>query len=166
MEGGTIMMLLDQLKEDEGFRPKPYLCTGGYWTIGYGRNLETNPLTAEEKAMIFGAGDDRDLWERGLTRDEAETLLKNDIARVRADLESHLPVYTTLDKVRRDAVANMRFQLGMKGLEGFKNMLAALERQDWAEAAREGLDSKWAKRDTPNRAQRVTRQLRTGVYPS
>ena len=31
----------------EGIRLQPYKCPAGYWTIGVGRNLETNPPTAE-----------------------------------------------------------------------------------------------------------------------
>lgn len=36
----------------EGIRLQPYRCPAGYLTIGVGRNLETNPPTAEEIKVI------------------------------------------------------------------------------------------------------------------
>lgn len=158
------MSLITQIKREEGFSAVPYKCTAGYWTIGYGRNLDTNPLSADERHLIYHDHPGRDLWVQGLTKDEALVILKNDIDRVREELQMRVPVYDALDQVRADALVNMGFQLGTRGVKRFKKMIAALERQDWAEAAREGLDSKWARRDTPNRAKRVTEQIRTGVY--
>ena len=45
--------------------------------------------------------------------------------------------------------------MGMKGGGYFRNMLAAMEKADWEEAAKEMLDSKWAKKDSPQRANRL-----------
>ena len=54
----------------------------------------------------------------------------------------------------------MGFQLGIGGLLGFRKMWAALERSDYAQAAEEALDSRWAEQ-TPNRAQEVAEWIRT-----
>jgi lysozyme len=48
----------DVLKRDEGLRLKPYQDTVGKWTIGYGRNLD----------------------DRGISKYEAEAMLRNDVA--------------------------------------------------------------------------------------
>ena len=45
--------LREQLLADEGFRRKVYRCTGGYLTIGVGRNVEGKGLTRDE---ALGAG--------------------------------------------------------------------------------------------------------------
>lgn len=58
------------------------------------------------------------------------------------------------DNVQR-ALAQMRYQLGLPKLLGFKKMLAALVAGNYGEAKVEGLDSAWAKQ-TPERAARVT----------
>ncbi len=131
--------IVDQIKRDEGLRLKPYHCTEGKLTIGYGRNLE----------------------DVGISESEAEAMLAADIKNVEDALHQRLPIYTKLSEARVRALTNMGFQLGVGGLLKFKNMIAALERGDWEEAARQALDSRWA-RQTPERAARVAEQLRTG----
>jgi len=51
-------------------------------------------------------------------------------------------------------IANMAFNLGLPRLKKFKRMFAALNKQDYKGAAKEGLDSKWAKQ-VYNRARRL-----------
>ena len=84
------------------------------------------------------------------------------LGKVVAALESRLPFWPRLTDDRRRVLANMGYQLGVGGLMGFKRMLAALERGDYEAAAREMLDSKWAKRDTPARAGRLAERMRRG----
>ena len=50
----------------------------------------------------------------------------------------------------------MVFQLGYRGTARFKKMLSALRRHDYGVAGAEMLDSKWAKRDSPARASRLS----------
>ena len=45
---------------------------------------------------------------------------------------------------------------------GFKRMIEAIMRDDWPTAKVEALDSKWAKADSPARAQRVANGLLEG----
>ena len=40
--------LIERVKKHEGFETKPYKDTVGKLTIGYGRNLEDNPLSVEQ----------------------------------------------------------------------------------------------------------------------
>ena len=57
-------------------------------------------------------------------------------------------------------LTQMVFQLGLAGVRGFKDFLAALDQQDYQTAADEMLDSKWAREDSPDRAQRLADQIR------
>jgi lysozyme len=117
----------------------PYRCPAGKLSIGYGRNIQ----------------------DIGLSRVEAEFLLDNDIDSIERSLTSHLPWFAALDDVRKGALINMGF-MGIISLLGFKKMLSALERGDYATAAREALDSKWATDVGPRRSGDVARMLETG----
>jgi lysozyme len=123
------------LKRQEGFVPHAYQDTEDYWTIGYGRLIDK------------GRGG-------GISQQEAEYLLDNDIERVITALSQRLEWFQRLPPRKKMALANMAFQMGVDGLFGFRRMLAAMRRGDWSEAKREALDSKWA-RQTPNRAKEV-----------
>ena len=128
-----------EVASDEGFMRIPYRCTSGKLSIGYGTNIQD-----------------------GITKEEALLLMRYRLGKVVAALESRLPFWPRLTDDRRRVLANMGYQLGVGGLMGFKRMLAALERGDYEAAAREMLDSKWAKRDTPARAGRMAERMRRG----
>lgn len=133
------------LMADEGSGPMKggrhlvYRCSAGYWSLGYGRNVEG----------------------RGLSPEEARYLLDNDIAECVADLAT-CPWFGALDPVRQRALVNMRYQLGPAGFRSFTQMIAALAAGDLVAAARHARDSKWARTDSPARARRVTAMLETG----
>jgi len=135
------MELIEQLKRHEGFRSKPYLCTAGKLTIGYGRNLD----------------------DVGISKTEAEQLLKNDIQKCIEQLHARFPVVERLDTVRFDCLINMCFNLGITRLSKFKKMWAALENNEYKRASEEMLDSKWA-RQVGVRAQELAYQMLTGKY--
>lgn len=137
-------MILEQLKRDEGFRGEPYKCTEGYWTIGFGRNLETNPLSM----------------------DEAEILLENDVNHTLARLIAVdlLPSITVDELTPRQAVwVNMAFQMGVSGVLRFKKAIRAYLDEDYRTCAEEMLDSIWAIQ-TPNRAHRLADQMISGEW--
>lgn len=56
-------------------------------------------------------------------------------------------------------LANMAFNLGGPRLRKFSRMIDAVHREDFAAAAGEMLDSRWAEQ-VPNRAQRLIRRMR------
>ena len=131
-----------QLRLHEGERLKPYRCTAGKLTIGVGRNLEDRGITAAESAM----------------------LLANDIAREETELVRALPWVAQLDEVRQRVLLDMSFNLGLAGLLGFKNTLAAIQAGDYQRGATMMLDSKWA-RQVGGRAERLSRMMATGKDP-
>ncbi len=133
--------LTEQLKKHEGFRRKPYHCTADKLTIGYGRNIEDN----------------------GLTRDEAEYLLRNDIKAAEEGAKTLVKNFDRLSPARQDVIINMVFNIGMTRLSGFKKMLSALKDEDFAKASDEMLDSKWAVQ-VGSRATELSQTMRRGYY--
>ena len=125
------------LKRDEGLKLKPYTDTVGKLTIGYGRNLEM-----------------------GITGHEAEVMLDTDIARCIVDLDLRIRWWRDLPEPAQRGLANLCFNIGLPRLLKFEKMLAALERGDMETAAREALDSKWA-RQVGDRAQRIATLFRS-----
>lgn len=140
----------------EGCVLMPYKCPAGYLTIGVGRNLETNPLTAEEKEA---AGD----WRHGITKNAAYFLLRNDISRVWNECKKQIPFWYKLDDERQYALLDMAFNLGIKSLLRFQKMLSAMGVGNWEQAAAECLNSRYAKQ-TGKRAKRIAETIRTGKF--
>ena len=132
--------LKQQLIRHEGIVPHAYRCTEGWLTIGVGRLI------------------DKDRGG-GLSPDEIEYLLNNDIERAHYQLIKRIGFWERLTHNQQQALCNMAFQLGVNGLLGFRRMLHALELGNKAMAEAEALDSKWA-RQTPNRAREVAAMLK------
>lgn len=124
--------LVNTIKKHEGLQLKPYKCPTGFLTIGYGRNLETN----------------------GITQQEAELLLLNDIEYVDKQLQKQLHIYNVMPITIQHVLINMAFQIGVDGLLKFKKTLAYLAEKNYKDAAKEMLNSKWAQQ-TPNRAREL-----------
>jgi lysozyme len=60
-------------------------------------------------------------------------------------------------------LVGMAFQMGTEGLLKFKNTLAMVQAGDYESAAKGMLQSLWA-RQTPERAARMAKQMRTGEW--
>lgn len=136
--------LLEQLRRDEGERLHAYHDHLGYLTIGVGRLIDQRR-------------------GGGISPDESAFLLGNDVARVTRELQQRLPWFRALDEVRRAALINMGFQLGVAGLMAFTRSLECVRDARYAEAETHLLNSAWAKQ-TPARARRVARQIATGEW--
>ena len=114
--------LKDMLVKHEGIKLKVYADSEGVLTIGCGRNLE----------------------DVGVTRDEAMLMLDNDIKRVLYDCWHEFIWFADPTEDRQNVVASMVFNLGLEGFKKFKKMIAAIEKEDWTEAACQMIDSTWA----------------------
>lgn len=136
------MSLAKMLEDEEGRKGSAYQDSLGFWTIGIGRLID---------ARKGGR----------LTDDEIDYLLANDIRRKTAECRAAIDWFNELDPVRQDVVVAMAFQMGVAGLMQFKQTLAYLRDQRWAQAAGQMLQSTWAKQ-TPARAARMARQIETG----
>lgn len=115
-----------ELRRDEGVVRHAYKDSLGYLTIGVGRLIDKRKGGK-------------------LSDDEINYLLMNDIKECVADLDKHLPWWRSLSDVRRRVLVNMRFNLGMQGLLGFRNTLRFIEAGDYKRAAENMLKSLWAK---------------------
>jgi lysozyme len=135
--------LIEMLKRHEGVRSTVYVCSAGYETIGVGRNISATGL--------------------GLSDDEVDYLLQNDIERVIKELSAEYHWFNSLDDVRKDAMIDISFNLGATRLRGFKRALAAMEVADYKLAAKEFLDSKWSQ-DVKGRAHELASMIETGEY--
>lgn len=138
------MNIIDQLKREEGVRASAYQDSLGYWTIGVGRLID---------ARKGG----------GLSDDEIEYLLANDVRKKTAEVRAALPWFDSLNEPRQAVLVGMAFQMGTAGLLGFKQTLGAVRDEKYANAAGLMLQSSWAKQ-TPGRANRLARQMETGEW--
>jgi lysozyme len=135
-----------QIKRHEGFVSNAYKDSLGYLTIGYGRLID--------KAK-----------NGGITEPEAEYLLANDVNGVYEALNRSIPSFKRLNEARQGVLLNMAFQMGVHGLMQFKSTLNLIELGDYNAAADNMLKSLWASQ-TPNRAQEMATQMRTGQWQS
>ena len=136
--------LIAMLRRHEGVETHAYKCSEGKVTVGVGRNID------QEGGM-------------GLSDDEVDYLLQNDIERVVKELAAEYSWFNDLDDVRRDAMVDISFNLGATRLRLFKRALAAMEVGNYAEASTEFLDSKWA-RQVGGRALELTDMISSGEY--
>lgn len=137
---------VEQLRRNEGEVLHAYQDHLGFLTIGVGRLIDKRK-------------------GGGISKEESEMLLKNDIDEVMFELNNRLPWYNALNDARKAVLMNMAFQLGMTGLMGFTKTLSLIEAGDYAQAADQMLRSKWASQ-TPNRASEMAEQMRTGQWQS
>lgn len=124
---------------EEGRKKFLYECSEGKQTIGIGRNIE----------------------ERGLSDDEIDYIYRNDEKIAIAGASSLVKEFEWLADARKIALVSMVFQMGKPRVSKFKKMIAAINEGNFAEAANEMLESKWA-RQTPARAERHAQAMRTG----
>ena len=135
--------LIEMVKLHEGVRSKVYVFSEGYETIGVGRNISESGL--------------------GLSDDEIDYLLANDIKRVRDELTDAYYWFPALTEARQDAMIDICFNLGFTRLRGFVKALEAMSREQFDLAADEFMDSRWSKQ-VGDRAYKVTEMIRTGDY--
>jgi lysozyme len=136
--------LIAMLKRHEGVESHAYKCSENKITIGVGRNVDKS-------------------GGLGLSDDEVDYLLQNDIDRVSGELDSEYEWFAGLDDVRQDAMIDISFNLGQTRLRAFKNALAAMAKGDWRAAADEFMDSRWSGQ-VGNRSKELTEMIRTGQY--
>ena len=136
--------IIEMLKKHEGVETHAYKCTSNKITLGVGRNIDKS-------------------GGLGLSIPEIDYLLSNDVARVNKELLLTFSWFAELDEVRKDAMINICFQLGLPRLKKFKMSLAHMKNGDYDLAADEFLISNWANQ-TPARAKEITTMIRSGDY--
>tara|TARA_B110000261_G_scaffold160658_1_gene200662 strand:- start:2279 stop:2677 length:399 start_codon:yes stop_codon:yes gene_type:complete len=115
------MSLLSSVIVHEGFSRYIYLDSVGVRTVGFGRNLD----------------------DRGISREEAEMLLLNDLETSTEEAKK-FEFYENLTSNRRDVIVEMIFNLGLTRFKKFKKTINYINQANHSAAADEMLDSKWA----------------------
>jgi len=115
--------VFELIKKHEGFSKKLYKCPAGKLTIGYGRNIE----------------------DCGISKDEAEYFLKNDILKSIDDLYFIFgyDFFNSLNDEWKIVLIDMMYNLGANGFKRFKRMIKAIKMKDFESAINEMKDSKW-----------------------
>lgn len=132
-----VSMALKLIKEAEGFSGSIYLCPAGYQTIGYGRNIETNPLSNKERLQCFESSDGI-----RVSKNTAEDWLKDEVLRIvdRVQDESY---FKNLDPLRQAVIIDLIYNLGFKKFQSFKKCIQALKDFNFGIASEELKDSRW-----------------------
>ena len=146
-----IERLTAQIQKSEGLRLAAYRCTAGRLTIGFGHNCDTSPVPGVSKV-----GD-------RITREQADDLLSKDLSAVVWEVRKALPWVTSLEAPRQAVLYDMAFNMGTRGLLGFRNTLRMVEHKDYAQAAPNMLRSRWAGQ-VGNRSIRLAEQMATGEW--
>lgn len=136
-------------EESNQFKAKPYFCSEGYATYGWGFRI------GEKYAPLPGIT---------ITLDEANKRLDGMIKKYHKQLSEHINtrhIYPKLNPVRQAVLLSMCHQVGLDGLIKFRKMWIAIEAQDWKEAAAQILDSK-AHKQAPARYVRNAQMMRLG----
>lgn len=126
MKFSDVMTLPDihtLLIKHEGMRLFVYNDTMGIPTIGVGRNLR----------------------DHGITEAEARYLLENDIKDFTQQLSESLYWFDDTPDTVKLVLTDMCFNLGIAGLLQFHKTLEHIKNENYNEASREMLKSKWAK---------------------
>lgn len=118
---------LHMIKHHEGVRNRPYQDPIGLWTIGVGHLIGDGKSLPED-------------WNRALTNEEVDDLLKKDLRRFEAGVLRLCPV--GINQPRFDALVSFSFNVGLGNLQR-STLRRKHNRGDHAGAAKEFL--KWTR---------------------
>ncbi len=146
--GGVILMDLRSLiKLHEGLSLTPYRDQNGYWTIGFGHNLDAHGESIPNL----------------ITNQQAEAYLTSDINDAMQAARQIVPNFDTLNTVRQAVIVDMIFNMGQAGVSQFHDMIQAVANGDWLAASEAMADSLWAYQ-LPERSQQDIAMMRTGEW--
>ncbi|QDH46775.1 putative lysozyme [Aeromonas phage LAh_8] len=145
--------IVNLIELEEGWREKPYFCTEGYPTIGFGFKIGPKgaPLSNYQFKISKAVGA---VWLNELVDEFVK------------DMEKYQHIDDALkacNDARKAVLISMAYQMGVDGLAAFKNTLRAVAESRWTDAKAGMLNSKWAKQ-TPERANRHANQMLTGEW--
>jgi len=137
----NIDKLREQLKIDEGVKYEIYRDHLGYLTFGIGHLItEKDPEYGQPVKTEVSADRVNEVFNADVQK------YINETKKVFSDLESKPEAIQLV-------LVNMCFNLGAPRLSNFKKFIAAINDEQWSEAAVEMMDSRWAKQVGP-RAER------------
>ena len=128
------MNLIEKIKEHEGFSSTVYKCPNGYDTVGYGQRVKYLKVTKEQ----------------------AEQWLVDEVKDLQRRITATFDWFEESPEDVRNVVVSMVYQMGLNAFSKFKKTIYLLETEQYKEASDEMLDSKWARKDSPNRAKELS----------
>lgn len=143
-------LLITELIRDEGVRLNAYDDATG---------LPIRPGSTVKGHLTIGIG--RSLDVRGVTPEEAQYLLSNDIDAFTLGLQQRYVWFNNLDDTRQRVLVNMAFNLGLAGIAKFPEMLEYVADGRYGLAASAMETSLWY-REVGTRAVRLAAMMRNG----
>jgi lysozyme len=128
-----------EIRRHEGFSSTVYLDSVGKRTIGYGWNLDSDPMY----------------------REAADVQMRCKLEDIEARLLSLYDWYPNLSQARKDVVLNMSYNLGVEGFGKFRQTIWYLANSRFEEAADEMLRSRWSDQ-VGNRAKYLANKMKVG----
>lgn len=126
-------------KKFEGLSLKAYRCPAGVLTIGFGRNIQEN----------------------GISKEEAELLLRNDLNRVWQEALTLFPEMESWTPNRRLAIIDMMFNLGLTKFRKFVNTIKYIKSGNWDLAAQNASKSLWYTQ-VGKRSKQIVKMIKEG----
>lgn len=149
------------IRYNEGVRTTRYLDSLGIPTIGVGFNLQRSD--ARQKITALGYDYDAILdGSQSLSDAAVDALLADDVDATFVDAARSIANFASLDDARKAVVVDMIFNLGATAFSRFTATIAAIEAEDFARAAAEMADSRWATQ-VGHRATRDIDAMSSGV---
>lgn len=127
--------LIETIKEDlikhEGYKDTIYLCSEGIPTFGIGHAIKEH--------------DPEYTWPVGtfIEKERIDNAFQADFEDALNDVKALVPSLDDKPSQCQRVLVNMAFNLGRTRLGKFKNMLKAIEENDFNEAANQMVDSVW-----------------------
>jgi lysozyme len=125
---------IQQIKIDEGVRNKPYQCPALLWTVGVGHVIDPHHAKvpfAERKTLPIPTG-----WDRVLSSEEIDDILRKDLARFEAGVLRLIKVPMTQGQF--DALVSFSFNVGLGNLQN-STLRMKVNREDYEGAAEQFL---------------------------
>ena len=134
----SYLKLKKRIKRNEGFSLKPYKDQLGFLTIGYGH------LILDYEANLL---------KKKIYKNELEKIFEQDFNKALNNFNRHLKVFTS-NKREAELLIEMVFQLGTKGVLGFKNLLQNMNKGNRHLVCFEMMKSLWYNQ-TPKRVKEL-----------
>lgn len=141
------------IKEAEGFVPKVYKCPAGFNTIGYGYNIDANPLNDQQKQLLNADG--------SISEDNAAILLLEEMPKYESDARE-LVDFDYLNDARKALMIDLVYNLGKRGFDKFRATRGFINMGDYNNAWKALKASMWFKQ-VGNRGIRNCAILRDGI---
>lgn len=131
------------IMKNEGWKGMPYMDTTGHKTVGYGFNMD-GPASKY-------IPDDVKQGRRALTKEEGMSIFNKVYPNAVSNAQKFAgESWNNLSVNQQKSLIDMSYQMG--SLNGFPKLKVAIQDGHYNTAAREILNSKYVKKDAPNRA--------------